>query len=157
MPVQLVPMIEDDYKAFLEYAIQVYAEENVRAGYWTSAEAVERSRQDHERLLPQGLSTPDHHLYTIFDPAAQLKVGILWLAVDRRRTPLSGFIYDIEIQEAYRHQGYGRQAMLALEDIARELGCSTLMLHVFAHNGAARSLYEQIGYQTTSLNMAKVL
>ncbi len=75
MPIQLVPMIEEDFKAFLEYDIQVYAAENVRAGYWTSAEAVERSRQDHERLLPQGLSTPDHHLYTIFDPAAQLKVG----------------------------------------------------------------------------------
>ena len=47
--------------------------------------------------------------------------------------------------------------MQELENVARGMGLRQLGLHVFAHNQAARALYEQLGYQTASLNMIKDL
>ncbi len=47
--------------------------------------------------------------------------------------------------------------MLALEDKAMELGLASLALHVFAHNPAAISLYEKLGYQVKGYNMTKAL
>ncbi|HSO28244.1 MAG TPA: GNAT family N-acetyltransferase, partial [Anaerolineales bacterium] len=71
--------------------------------------------------------------------------------------PPTAFIYDFVIDEAYRRRGYGRLALLALEDKAREMGIDQIALHVFGHNHAARALYESVGYQVTNLQMAKAL
>jgi ribosomal protein S18 acetylase RimI-like enzyme len=56
------------------------------------------------------------------------------------------FVLDIQIYEAYRRQGYGSQAFLAMEEKAKELGISTISLHVFKHNHSARAMYEKLGY-----------
>ena len=61
------------------------------------------------------------------------------------------------IYEEYRRRGYGRQTLAALDEKAKELGLDTISLHVFGHNQAAIALYQQAGYQTTSLYMAKKL
>ena len=41
--------------------------------------------------------------------------------------------------------------------LARDLGLAILRLHVFTHNAVARTLYEKLGYEVSSLNIAKVL
>jgi ribosomal protein S18 acetylase RimI-like enzyme len=69
----------------------------------------------------------------------------------------SGFIYDLFVEEPWRGRGLAGQAMLALEERARQLGLATLYLHVFADNPVARALYDKLGYRVTSLNMAKPL
>jgi ribosomal protein S18 acetylase RimI-like enzyme len=61
------------------------------------------------------------------------------------------------VDEKYRGRGYGKQAMLLIEEKARELGLKSIGLHVFGVNQAARNLYEAVGYEITSLNMKKVL
>ena len=154
--VGLVPMTQQEFEAFLERDIVQYAEEKVRAGYWTEAEALEKSRLENAQLLPEGLATPDHHLFTIQSAAGQA-VGAVWLKADLASARPSGFIYDLEIYEPYRRRGYAQQAMLKLEDAARGLGLRQLGLHVFAHNEAAQSLYERLGYRVSSLNMLKDL
>ena len=47
--------------------------------------------------------------------------------------------------------------MLALEEIAKEMGIETLALHVFAHNTVAMNLYKNLGYEVASQNMKKML
>jgi GNAT superfamily N-acetyltransferase len=61
------------------------------------------------------------------------------------------------LDEARRGQGYGKQAMLAIEAVAKDLGIETIGLHVFAHNPAAMQLYKGLGYEPTSQNMVKHL
>lgn len=56
--VELVPMSEAEFAAYLERAVREYADEKVRAGNWTQAIALERSRAEYDQLLPQGLATP---------------------------------------------------------------------------------------------------
>ena len=67
------------------------------------------------------------------------------------------FIYDFRTLDEFHRQGYGTQAMIALEDEVRKLGIDTIGLHVFGHNHAARALYEKVGYEVTDVHMAKHL
>lgn len=153
--VKLVAMTDREFEAFLERDIREYAAENVKAGYWSEAEAANKSRQEHERLLPQGLKTKDHYLYTIRD--GEQPVGMIWMKANLNSPRPSGFIYDLFIEEAFRQRGYASQAMLQLEEAARGLGLKQLGLHVFAHNRPAASLYEKLEYRVSSLNMIKDL
>lgn len=148
-------MTEPAYARFEEAAVAGYADDNVRAGRWPAEGALERSRNEHERLLPQGLATPDHHLFTIHDDVEGVDVGVLWLAVTQHPTGRSGFVYDVDIIPEHRRKGHARAAFKALEAVARELGLSDIGLHVFAYNEAAQALYRSLGYETTGLNMRK--
>jgi len=155
--VQLVPMQAVEFETFLARDILEYAQENIRAGYWTAAEAAEKSRAAHEHLLPHGMGTPDHYFFSIRADDVPQAVGVVWLAIRRESAEPSGFIYDLFIDEPSRGKGIATQAMRALEETAKALGLQALYLHVFAHNQTARALYDKLGYQVTSLNMVKML
>jgi ribosomal protein S18 acetylase RimI-like enzyme len=155
--VRLTPMSSEKFKAFLDRDTRDYAAEMVKAGYWTAPSALQRSRQEHRRLLRDGQRSRDHYFYTIEDSDTGQAVGAVWLNSRMETTRPTGYIYVLEIDEPYRRQGYGRQAMQELEIVARGMGLQQLGLHVFAHNGAARALYEGLGYQTASLNLIKSL
>jgi ribosomal protein S18 acetylase RimI-like enzyme len=152
---KLIPMTQTEYDAFLARLIPEYAEENVRAGYWHESEALEKSRKETDSLLPKGLQSENHYLYTLYD--GDQAVGVIWMRANFDRPTKSGFIFELYIEERFRGKGYGKQAMLLIEEKARELGLKSIGLHVFASNQVARNLYECIGYQSTSINMTKPL
>lgn len=154
---RLIPMTEREFEVYLEQDIRVHARENVRAGYWTEEEALERLRKAHEELLPDGIKTKDHYLFRIQLSESEEKIGVLWLNVRLGIPHPNGFIFDISIDEAQRGKGYGRQAMLALEEIAKGMRLESIGLHVFAHNPTAKRFYESLGYQIIGLNMRKEL
>jgi len=154
--VRLVPMTETEYDRWLDKSVGEYADDKIKAGAWTPEDALERSRQDFARLLPEGVRSRGHHLFTLEDEAAGKKVGVIWVAEVDWGKPIA-FIYDIVVDEAERGKGYGKQAMLALEDVVRSLGLDEIGLHVFGHNTIARDLYLKVGYEITDLNMVKKL
>jgi ribosomal protein S18 acetylase RimI-like enzyme len=149
-------MSPDEFHDFFEASVADYAQEKVRAGNWSEWEAVQKSREQHRKLLPMGLDTPNQHLYAIRNSGGQ-KVGVLWLAVEKAHDSTTGFIYQLYIDEPFRRRGFAAQAMRALEETARALHVDTLMLHVFGHNQAAIALYQKLGYDVTNMNMAKKL
>ena len=138
--VRLIPITPAEFDDFLEHDIREYAQERVRAGFWSETEAMARSRKEHHALLPDGLKSRYHHIYTIQETGQGEAVGVLWLKTDLDSSRASGFIFDLEIHEPFRRKGYARQAMLELENVARGMGLKQLGLHVFAHNEGARSL-----------------
>ena len=154
--VDLEPMTPEQYEAWLPGAVAGYAHENVVSGRWSEAEAMKLSSEEHQKLLPQGPATPDHHLWSIVRTGDREPVGVLWMQEMKTPTPRA-FIYNIEIDPRFRRRGYARQAMTKLEDEARRLGLESIGLHVFGHNTAARPLYEQLGYEATNINMTKRL
>jgi len=153
--IRLVPMTESEFDAYMEKVIPEYAAENVRAGYWSDEEALERSRKSFNGLLPQGVKTENNYLFRVKLEESGEKIGMVWMKHEAPRT--HGFIFDISLDEAQRGKGYGKQAMLALEEKARDLGLETIGLHVFAYNTAAMKLYKGLGYEVTSQNMTKRL
>ena len=153
---KLVPMTKKDFEVMRGAGIKRYAEENVKVGYWTPGEALQRSRKAHDHLLPDGLLTQGHQFFKAMDVEKDIRVGQVWIRLepgeDRR-----AFIFDVFIEEEHRGKGYGKAMMLALESKAHRMKLSSLALHVFAYNSVALHLYESLGYQTKSVNMVKKL
>ena len=103
--VRLVPMKATEYESYLAISIREYAEEKVQAGNWQPEEALERSTQDFQKLLPDGVATKDNYLYDIVDETLGLKVGMIWLARILQGAKPVMFIYDFRIDEPYRRKG----------------------------------------------------
>jgi ribosomal protein S18 acetylase RimI-like enzyme len=150
-------MTAEEFAAYEDLDAHHYAENMVRAGFWASAGAYIRAKEVHTQLLPGGMHTENHLFFVIESLPNQDAVGVIWLYVDRQVDPPSGFIYDLLIHEPFRGQGWGKGAMLAVEQVARDLGLSSLFLNVFEHNQIAKALYISLGYQVQSLSMRKLL
>jgi ribosomal protein S18 acetylase RimI-like enzyme len=148
-------MTQTEYEIFLERIIPEYAADKVRAGDWAESEALERSRKEFLTDLPQGIQTKNQHLYTVYDE--DMAVGLIWLHANIDSPTRDGFIFELYVDENHRGKGYSKQAMLLIEEKARELGLKSIGLHVFGSNQIARNLYEAVGYEITSVNMSKVL
>ena len=153
--ITLDPMSLEEFETFKERTIRNYADENIKAGYWLSSEAIGRSIEAHQKLLPEGISTEGHHLFMARDIKSKETVGYIWLNIEKNVAIPSGFIFALFIYEQFRGRGYGAAMMKEMEAKASELGLRRLMLHVFAQNPVAIHLYEKSGYCVTSLNMMR--
>ncbi len=155
--VQLVPMLEEEYHSYLHHAVADYAQDLARAGNASPEMALQASENQFHELLPQGLSTPGNHLFSIRDQETGQRVGNLWFAESENRGRRLAFLYDFRIFDEFQRKGYGQAAMLTLEDQVRQVGLNEIRLHVFGDNLAARALYQKVGYIETNVNMAKRL
>jgi GNAT superfamily N-acetyltransferase len=148
-------MTQAEFETWQEHEVEAYAVDIAEASGVPLGEARRRSAEQTAELLPDGLRTAGVHLLRILDAEGR-PVGVLWVAPHPRR-PAAGWVYDIEIDEERRGQGFGRAAMLAAEDVARSEGWTAIGLNVFGRNARARALYESLGYTVDSLQMTKVL
>ncbi|TKD72049.1 GNAT family N-acetyltransferase [Pseudalkalibacillus hwajinpoensis] len=151
----LKPMSDFDFSQFMDSSIDSYAEEKVKAGNWKENEALEKSKQEFDKLLPKGHHTADHLLFSIVDAENNSKVGSLW--VHCKVEAMEAFIYEFAVDEDQQGKGYGTRAIRELEQILQEQGIEGLSLHVFGHNKKAIRLYERLGFETTNMNMKKTL
>ena len=153
----LVPLSAISFPAFLETAIAGYARQNVASGRWPAEGALELSRAEHQRLLPEGIATKNNHIFEIHDPATDAVVGSLWLGVQNTTGIPLAYVFNIEVAPEHRRRGHAARAFKALESVVRELGLSAIGLNVFAYNTGAQALYASLGYEVTALSMRKRL
>ena len=152
---RLVPMTDREYVADRVHGEEVYAAEAARAGHLPLPDARRKAADSYARLLPQGLRTPGHRLWTAYD--GDRPVGVLWLHLEEMSDGLHAFGYDMEVRAELRRQGYGRALLAAAEQVCRDLGVVSVGLNVFGSNVGARRLYEQVGFEVTAIQMRKRL
>ena len=155
--VRLIPMTADLYQSFLEQAVAGFAGDKVRSGNWPAEGALERSRQVFQQFLPQGLDTPDQHIYTITADENGNGLGYLWYGITGEGEQRLAYLYEFLIYEEQRRRGYGLQALRALEEEVHRAGLERIVLHVFGHNRAAQALYEKAGYTVSNITMVRNL
>ncbi|MFF9626053.1 GNAT family N-acetyltransferase [Streptomyces griseosporeus] len=144
------PMDEAEFTRWLAYEGEHYARVWVEWGV-PEAEAYDRSRRDHERLLPRGRDT-ENMLFSVVEHEGT-PVGTLWLALQGDEA----YVYDVEADAAHRGRGHGRTLMLLAEAQAIAAGRRVLRLNVFAGNTPAERLYESLGYETVRHTLCKQL
>ena len=154
-PIRLLarPLRPDEYEDWYRHISEGYAQDIALHGGTDPDTARRKSARDMASLLPRGLGTPDHEILVL--EASDERVGLLWVGpreVDERRVL---FIWDVEIEEAHRGRGFGRQAMLLAEELARERGLGRIELNVFGGNEVARNLYRSLGYAERAVAMGK--
>jgi len=155
--IQLVPMTEDDFEAFMEISIPNHIQDQVKAGTWSAENAEGNMQKLLSKVLPEGLATPNHSFFVIKDENTGNPVGGLWYVLMKVDGNLSVFVLDIQIDPASRRRGYGTQAFLAMEEQALGMGAGAMTLNVFKHNTTARAMYEKLGYLGDSEMMVKRL
>ncbi|MGP3748488.1 GNAT family N-acetyltransferase [Bacillus sp. 3A_MP1] len=119
-------------------------------------EALEKSEQAYENMIPNGLDSSNHYFWNITNDQGERR-GWLWLYADPFHPQKEAFIYSFGLYEAFRGKGLAQLALQTLDERARELGVERLALHVFAHNETAVYLYQKMGYAMTNIRMRKQL
>ena len=147
-------MVQAEYAAWLAEAVPEYAADKVASGQWSQEDAAALSAKEFAELLPNGLATPDNHLFTIVDSTSNA-VGVLWFAVKTRSDSRVAYVYDVTIAPARRREGHAFHAFRALEAEVARLGLSGIALHVFGHNTGAQALYAKLGFRPTNINLFK--
>ncbi|WP_438306672.1 GNAT family N-acetyltransferase (plasmid) [Streptomyces sp. HUAS TT11] len=152
--IRLDRMSNAEYKEFEALAVPEYAEAKERMGTWAREESLAKAQEIYGRLLPNGLASPNSHLFTVRDAHSGQRVGRLWFAVRGESRRSEAYIYDIAVAEEFRGQGYGRATLMACIEEAAKLGAKSVGLHVFGDNAAARSLYTSLGFAEVGVTMS---
>ncbi|WP_155060432.1 GNAT family N-acetyltransferase [Streptomyces blattellae] len=143
-------MTEAEFESWHEHEAERYARMWTERGM-PEAEAYAKSRRDHEKLLPQGLTT-ENMLFSVLEHEG-VGVGTLWIALQDGKA----FVFDVEAVAAHRGHGHGRTLMLLAESQAIAAGRRAVELNVHAGNIPAERLYESLGYETTLYALYKPL
>jgi GNAT superfamily N-acetyltransferase len=132
-----------------------YADDLVAAGLYAEAEASAAALRVFSDVLPDGLATPGHHLWTVHLDDDDAVVGHLWLQRRLSATGVEAYVMDVDVDPERRSTGLGRATMAAAERAARDLGATVLRLNVFTHNRVAVALYDSLGYVATESTLTR--
>ena len=146
------PLREDEFEAWAAEHARGYAEGMISFADLSREQAEAKAARDVAAVLPQGVATEGAHVWVVEDGNSR-RVGTVFLGFREG----NAWLYDITIDEAERGRGFGRAAMLALEEEVRALGFAKLGLNVWGGNEVARSLYRSLGYAEVSVGMTKNL
>ena len=146
-------MRNEEFERWLPRLREGYATDIMRNGGTSEEDARTKAGVDIERLFPDGQPSSDQFVFVV--EADGESVGELWVAERDGDLGRGLWIYDVQIDEAHRGRGYGREAMLFAEEEARRRGLGRVALNVFGGNAAARGLYESLGYIETAVLMSK--
>jgi ribosomal protein S18 acetylase RimI-like enzyme len=149
---RLVPLRPVEIAGYIDDNTAAYVEELVEAGMDRDA-ARAKAQADHDHAFPGGVPAEGHHVFALHEDGRV--VGRLWLGPAEGDGPGAWWVFDIEVVEAERGRGLGRTLMQLAEVEVGDRGGTSLGLNVFGANHAARSLYESLGYQPTSIRMRK--
>jgi ribosomal protein S18 acetylase RimI-like enzyme len=150
-------MTRSEFDEWRDSVVRSFADEQIAAGNWSAAEAVDLATRANDSLLPDGFATAGMLFLRAELPDGSY-VGVLWLGLTHPRgTPDCAFIYDIEVDAAHRGAGYGRALLAAAEDAVRARGVGAVELNVFGDNARAIRLYETSGYRVVTQQMRKSL
>ena len=147
----LRPMSQEEYDVWRERSEREYAAEIATSRDLDPESAAAASAGEFAELLPDGLASPDMHLFTAEVDGEQ--VGIGWFELRERASGTSAWIFDLRLDEDRRGQGLGRALLDALHGAARGLGATSMTLNVFGDNPTAIRLYETSGYVVTAQQM----
>ena len=152
MTVALTPMAMSEIPDWLTSMTAEYVSSRQQAGE-SFAEAQTHAELSLSQFFPQGTPIEKHLVFNV--SVRDETVGYLWIGPQLEAGDEKWWVWDIEIYKTHQRNGYGREVMLMAEAEAKRNGATELGLNVFGYNTPARALYESLGYEPTSIRMAK--
>ncbi len=107
-------------------------------------DAKKKAEGEQYSLLPEGVNTTDHFLFTITQD--RINIGSIWFAKLEKKQKYIAFIFYVGIDENLRGKGFGRTAMEIVEAEIKKIGLNTIRLHVLKNNSAAIKMYKKLSY-----------
>lgn len=146
-------MTDTEYADWRGGAVSGYAHEFVDSGILAAEAARERAENDFREILPDGLATENHLLWTARVEAEPAPIGTIWVnaRAGASATPL--------VRLRARRPRRLPAARLRPSDHGDRhaavpgSGIATMGLNVFGHNVTARRLYERLGFRVATTSM----
>jgi ribosomal protein S18 acetylase RimI-like enzyme len=151
------PMTAAEFEDWRAASTATYAQEIEQALRLSPEQAAAKAASSFAHLLPQGVDTPNHSIYVFEEEGDGTPVGQLWIAEERVDGRARLYVYRLDITQAERGRGFGREAMLIVEAEARARGLDRIELNVWPSNRVAHALYRSLEFEETSLGMVKLL
>ncbi|MDM7936414.1 MAG: GNAT family N-acetyltransferase [Cyanobium sp. CZS 48M] len=145
------------FSSFIEQAIESSLDDLEGLNRWTKTESLKLAQSEIERLLPDGLSTPNNILLEILENENEPAIGYIWLSLGSRGSEKIAFVHQLIILPQHRRQGHAQATLKAVEAVLLARGVGVIVLHVFNSNTTAQQLYATAGYEVASLNLQKKL
>jgi ribosomal protein S18 acetylase RimI-like enzyme len=155
MQIRLREMRDDEFLRWLPKMRESYAAAMVRDGGLGPEAASAKAQRDVDELFPDGARPDEQAVYVI--EARGESVGDLWVGEREHDAERVLWVYNLEVAEEHRGRGFGRQAMLFVEDEAQRRGFGHVALNVFGGNQKARDLYRSLGYEERAIAMSKTV
>ena len=83
-------------------------------------------------------------------------IGYIWFGTDNENAS-TAFICDFEIYKTYQNSGFGSKTLELVSNEAKNMGFTSLGLHVFGSNSRAIHVYQKSGFNITDIKMQKQL
>ena len=87
---RLEKMTATHFDDYMSRSIKEYALEKVQAGSWTQEDSLGNAKLTYDRLLPDGLNTPDNFLFSIIND--DNVIGYIWLGADSENKNIALFL-----------------------------------------------------------------
>lgn len=146
MKVRLRKMSSTEFERFKLESIAEYTEDLFTSQKLSKEEAMKQAETDFIEMLPNGIETSNQCLMMIEDSECKSQVGFIWFLYEVTDGINQVFLNDLKIYEKERRKGYGAAALLEMERIGKEAGCSESILYVWKHNPNGKKLYIKAGY-----------
>ncbi len=147
------PFPDSDLDEWIDRTRLNYIDERVSAGD-SRSEAEDNANATIERLFPNRSPATGQLVGRLISRTRA--IGYLWVGV-AGLDPQRWWVWDVMIDEQFRGQGFGRQALELAEELARGEGAQSIGLNVLGHNHVARDLYTSLGYSETAIQMRKAI
>jgi len=148
---KLERMSEADFNIVKGKMIADYAKDKVKVGHWSEREALEFSKEALEKILKDGISTPNHYLLNAYED--EVKVGFVWM------NKFNGemFVNNTCIFEEFQENEYELKFIELIEDKANELDTKKINIHSYGYNEKNIAVYKKMGYDITDIYLNKVI
>lgn len=146
--IELRTMTSSEFAAFRDWCVGDYSASLSDLGL-SENEANEQASSIVDDLLPRGLETPDHNIFSAWE--GETKVGEAWIAIRQNGAARHAEGYFVHVFPEYRRRGLGKGLLFALGNAAVDANVDTVSLNVFGSNEPALRLYENAGFRVSQL------
>jgi len=148
---RLEKMTVKDFDTIKGKMIKDYAKDKVRVGHWSEIEALELSKEALEKILKNGIETPNHYLLNVLE--GKTTVGFIWMNEINNEI----FVNVICIFEKYQEKEYESKFIAILEEKAVKLDIKKINIHSYGYNKKNIEVYKNMGYGITDIYLNKGL
>jgi hypothetical protein len=144
-------MSKEDFDLIKGKMIADYAKDKVRVGHWSEMEAMELSKEALDKILKDGVETPNHYLLNAIED--ETKIGFVWMNEANGEI----FVNDTCIFEDYRDKNYELKFIEVIEEKANSLDITKINIHSYGYNEKNLEVYKKMGYDITDVYLNKGL
>lgn len=146
---KLERMSETDFNTVKGKMIADYAKDKVKVGHWSDRDALELSKEALDKILSDGIATPNHYLLNAYEN--EIKVGFVWM----NRFNHEMFVNNTCIFEEFQEKEYELEFIELIEEKANELEVKKINIHSYGYNEKNIAVYKKMGYDITDIYLNK--